>query len=124
MSARKFAAEGAHVRALADAINAEGGHATAHVVDATDERAVNAYVDRVAADAGQIDGVFNGIGGRPVDLGYPEPIATLDIDQFMQPIRIIVGSTYLTSRAAGLHMARQRDQQQSAYPNPTINRRK
>jgi NAD(P)-dependent dehydrogenase (short-subunit alcohol dehydrogenase family) len=76
--ARRFAQEGAHVYAsgrneaalkqLVKEIEAAGGKATAHVVDATDEAAVNAYVHQVAAAAGRIDIVFNGIGGAIVTL--------------------------------------------------------
>lgn len=71
--ARTFAREGAHVwlsgrdeaalGALADAIKADGGTATADVVDATNPHAVSAYVDRVATTTGRIDTVFNAIGG-------------------------------------------------------------
>ncbi|HMR64602.1 MAG TPA: SDR family oxidoreductase, partial [Anaerolineae bacterium] len=65
------------------------------------------YVSRVAEMAGRIDGVFNAIGGRPAELGYPRPVAELPLDEFMLPLNLILGSTYLTSRAAGLQMARQ-----------------
>ncbi len=115
--ARTFAKEGAHVwlsgrnQAALDGIAAQiaagGGTAQVDIVDATDEQAVNAYVDGVMARAGRIDVTFNGIGGRPIDLGYPEPVATLGLDQFFTPLRHILGSMYLTARAAGLHMARQ-----------------
>jgi NAD(P)-dependent dehydrogenase (short-subunit alcohol dehydrogenase family) len=116
-AARTFAAEGAVVHlsarsadaihALADTIRANGGSATAHIVDATDERAVEAYVAQIAAEHGRIDGVFNGIGGRPSELGYPERLSALHIDQFMKPLNIVLGSTFITSRAVGLVMASQ-----------------
>jgi 3-oxoacyl-[acyl-carrier protein] reductase len=117
-AARRFAQEGAHVwisgrdgealERLAHEIRAAGGSVTADAVDATDARAVGAYVDRVAEAAGRIDVVFNAIGGRPADLGYPAPSATQDLAAFLRPIETIVGSQFLTSRAAAVHMARQR----------------
>lgn len=116
-AARKFAQQGAHVwlsgrdaarlQSLADAICADGGSAGVNVVDATDSDAVQAYVERVAAQTGRIDGVFNGIGGRPVDLRYPQPSTTQTLEDFMVPLQRIVGSQFLTSRAAAAQMAKQ-----------------
>lgn len=80
--ARKFAREGARVwlsgrnadalEGLVKQIADEGGSAKADIVDATDPAAVTDYVARIAATAGSIDAVFNAIGGRPAELGYPE----------------------------------------------------
>lgn len=116
-AARKFAAEGAHVwvsgrdttrlNALADEIRVQGGQVAVHPVDATDPDAVQTYVDQVAAEAGQIDGVFNGIGGRPVDLRYPQPSTTQSFEDFMVPLQRIVGSQFLTARSAGAQMQKQ-----------------
>ncbi len=116
-AARKFALEGAHVwlsgrdaarlNPLADEIRAQGGQVTVHPVDATDPDAVQAYVDQVASDAGSIHGVFNGIGGRPVDLRYPQPSTTQSFEDFMVPLQRIVGSQFLTARATGAHMMKQ-----------------
>ena len=115
--ARTFAQGGAKVWLSgrnADALNrvmqgviAQGGAAEMDIVDATDSDAVTAYVNQVAERAGSVDIVFNGIGGRPVDLGYPAPSTTQGIDQFFKPLRIILGSTFLTSRAAAIPMMRQ-----------------
>ena len=114
--ARRFAQEGAtvwisgrHPDALEEleaAIRAAGGTAHAEVVDATDPEAVDAYIGRVAEAAGKLDVVFNAIGGRPVDLGYPQPSTTQDLAAFMLPLQIVLGSQFLTSRAAASHMAR------------------
>lgn len=92
---------------LAAAIAESGGTAHAAEVDAMDAAAVDAYVADVAARAGRVDAVFNGIGARPVDLHYPARIDDLDLDGFLAPLRMIVGSQFLTSRAAGLIMAEQ-----------------
>src|SRR5829696_5421300 len=70
--ARAFAREGANVflagrtkanlNTHAEAIRSHGGTAEAAVVDALDQRAVDAYVDKVAEQAGWIDISFNLIG--------------------------------------------------------------
>jgi NAD(P)-dependent dehydrogenase (short-subunit alcohol dehydrogenase family) len=113
-AAQKFAREGAHVyisgrdaqrlETVAAAIRADGCAVTVDVVDATDPASVDAYVNRVAAQAGHIDGVFNGIGGRPVDLRYPQPSTTQSYEDFMVPMQRIAGSQFLTSRAAAAKM--------------------
>lgn len=92
---------------LAAAIVESGGRAQAAEVDAEDQAAVDAHVAATAASAGRLDAVFNGIGGRPADLAHPRTLVDLDLDGFLRPIARIVGSQYLTSRAAGLVMARQ-----------------
>ena len=116
--AHAFAKEGAHVwlsgrraaelEMLATSIRAAGGKADTAVVDATSPEAVSAYVDQVAAQAGRIDVVLNGIGGRPVDLGYPADSLTTPLEQFMIPLQTVVGSQFLTARAGAAHMAKQR----------------
>ena len=113
----KVAQEGAHVylsgrneaklKEVAGAITAAGGQATVNSVDATDSNAVRAYVYAIAEAAGHIDGVFNGIGGRPIDLAYPEVSTTQSLEHFMIPLQLIVGSQFLTSREVGKHMVKQ-----------------
>ena len=116
-TARALAAEGADVwlsgrradalEALRHEIEADGGRAHADVVDATEAHAVSVYVDRVAAEAGRVDAVFNAIGLPPAELGYPERSTTQGLERFLRPLQVIVGSSFLTARAAGAHMARQ-----------------
>lgn len=115
--AKTFAREGAHVwlsgrdvtalEGLVAEIKAAGGNARCDIVDATDEAAVTAYVTRVAGTAGRIDVVFNAIGGRPADLGYPEEATVSTVEQFMRPLNVIVGSTFLTSKVVGAKMIEQ-----------------
>ncbi|MBC8163847.1 MAG: SDR family oxidoreductase [Roseiflexaceae bacterium] len=115
--ARAFAREGAHVfvsgrnagtlEALVGEIRAAGGTATAEVVDATDANAVQAYVDQVAAHAGHIDATFNAIGLPPPELDYPALSTEQSLEGFLKPSRVILGSTFLTSRTVGAHMMRQ-----------------
>src|SRR5262245_44832535 len=111
---RRFAAEGATVFAsardelavkqLVEEITATGAVAHGERVDATDASEVDAYVDRIASTAGSVDVVFNGIGGRPSDLGYPAHSPDLSLDDFVQPIRLVVGSQFLTARSAARRM--------------------
>ncbi|GAB4523173.1 MAG: SDR family oxidoreductase [Anaerolineae bacterium] len=113
-AAHKFATEGATVwisgrneerlDELAERIHRDGGSAHYHTLDATDPDAVQRYVADVAAQAGNIHGVFNGIGGRPVELGYPEPSATTSAEHFMLPFEVIVKSQFLTAREAAKYM--------------------
>lgn len=115
-TARTFAREGAHVwisgrdaarlAALADQIKADGGQADWEVVDAADQVSVDGYVNRLAGKT-QLDVVFNGIGARPATLSYPAPVEKLDMENFMKPFTLILGSQYLTARAAGLQMVKQ-----------------
>jgi NAD(P)-dependent dehydrogenase (short-subunit alcohol dehydrogenase family) len=104
----------AAVKEAVDSILALGVAAdvvTGDVVDATDQAAVDSYVDRVAADLGtrgeRIDGTFNAIGATPTELGYPAVSTDLDLDTFLKPVHHILGSTFLTSRSVARHMARQ-----------------
>jgi NAD(P)-dependent dehydrogenase (short-subunit alcohol dehydrogenase family) len=112
--ARRFAAEGATtwlsarddstVQGIAGELSASGYRAYAERVDATDAKEIDAYLDDIAADAGGIDCVFNGIGGRPVDLGYPARSTEQTLENFLTPMRVIVGSQFLTARSAARHM--------------------
>jgi NAD(P)-dependent dehydrogenase (short-subunit alcohol dehydrogenase family) len=95
------------LEALARDIRDDGGQVEIAVVDAIDADAVEAYVASVVKQTGNIDIVFNGIGGRPVDLGYPQSSADQPMSDFLKPLQTIVGSTFLTSRAAAKHMAAQ-----------------
>lgn len=113
-AARKFAKEGANVwisgcdferlEKIADEIRAEGGQAISHVVDATNPEAVAEYVSKVAEQTNTIHGVFNGIGGHPNTLGYPEVSATTTLDNFMLPFERIVASQFLTARETAKYM--------------------
>jgi 3-oxoacyl-[acyl-carrier protein] reductase len=107
---RTFAREGAQVflagrtqaklDKLADEIRAQGGVADSAVVDALDEQAVDAYVDKVAAQAGAIDISFNVIGYGDVQ----KPLMELSVADFLQPITNAMQTQFLTTRAAARHM--------------------
>jgi len=114
--ARACAREGAHVwlsgrnastlEALASSTEADGVKATPDVVDALDQAAVETYVNRVVETVGGIDAVFNAIGLSPAELGYPAPSTTQDLEMFLEPARVIVGSTFVTARVAAVPMMR------------------
>lgn len=111
--ARAFAREGARVEvasrslaaaeALAAEIDAGGGAAGAHQVDALDEDAVRAFVDGVATARGSVDVSFNLISVGDVQ---GTPLVEMDWQPFATPIERAVRSTFNTVKAAAPHMAR------------------
>jgi len=113
--ARGFAREGATVHLagrtpatlerVAEDIHAAGGTAMTAQVDALDGAAVDAFADAVAADAGSLDISINLISVGDVQ---GTPLAEMTLDDFEQPIRNALRSTFLTSRAAARHMIQQR----------------
>lgn len=112
--ARAFAREGAKVflagrtqttlDQVANDIRAHGGSAEVSVVDALDERAVDAFVDSVAAQTGRIDISFNVISYRDVQ----QPLMALSVDDFLQPILTATRTQFLTTQAAARHMIKQK----------------
>ena len=105
----------AAVKEAVDSVLALGGVApervVGDVVDATDQAAVDSYVDRIAADLAargeRIDGTFNAIGATPAELGYPAVSTDLDVETFLKPLHHILGSTFLTSRSVARHLVRE-----------------
>ncbi len=108
--ARAFAREGARVflagrtkaklELVADDIRSRGGQADTAVLDALDEKAVDAFVDAVAARAGYVDISFNVIGYDDVQ----KPLMELSVDDFLQPITHAMRTQFVTTRAAARHM--------------------
>lgn len=115
--ARAFAREGAKLflcgrsRGKVDAVAADivrhGGVAEAAEVDALDERAVEEYIDSVAARAGAIDISFCAIG---VSGAMPQrvPLMELSAEQFALPIASYTRANFLTARAAARRMVARR----------------
>ena len=66
-------------------------------LDATDQKAVNAFVDSVVAQAGRIDISCNVIGVGDVQ----KPLLELSVADFLQPIEIAMRTQFVTSSAAG-----------------------
>jgi 3-oxoacyl-[acyl-carrier protein] reductase len=88
-------------------IHQEGGVAYAAEVDALDEQAVNAYLDRVAQEGGSIDILLNVIGPQPKDYGNGTSTLELPLEQYLLPLTTLVPSQFITARAAARHMVRQ-----------------
>jgi 3-oxoacyl-[acyl-carrier protein] reductase len=85
---------------VADEIHSNGGEADTAVIDATNEQAIDEYVDAVVEEAGRVDISFNLIGYGDVQ----EPLAEISVDNFMQPITTATRTQFLTTRAAARHM--------------------
>lgn len=112
--ARTFAREGATLflagrtrepleRVAADIASA-GGRAEVAVLDALDERAVDAHADAVAAQAGTLDVSFNLIT-RGDSQGTP--LVDMATDRFLHAITTGVTTAFVTARAAARHMVPQ-----------------
>lgn len=116
-AAKEFAAQGATVFLSGHTLNAveqvaadihqDGGVAYAAQVDALDEQAVNAYLDRVAQEAGSIDILLNVMGPQPKDYGNSTNTMELSLEQFLLPLTTLVPSQFITARAAAVHMVQQ-----------------
>jgi NAD(P)-dependent dehydrogenase (short-subunit alcohol dehydrogenase family) len=89
---------------LRDEIRSRGCDVTAYVVDATDEDQVASFLYSAATENERLDAVFNAIGVDPVAAGYGSRSIDLTFDQFMAPLRTIVGSQFITARAAAQMM--------------------
>ena len=112
--ARAFAREGAIVHLagrtaeklekVAAAVRSRGGEAYVSELDATNEQAVDRFVDSVAERAGRIDISFNLIALGDVQ----QPLTEISVENFLQPISIAMRSHFLTGRAAARYMMKQR----------------
>jgi 3-oxoacyl-[acyl-carrier protein] reductase len=108
--ARVFAREGARVYlagrtrekldTVAGEIRSHGGVAETAVVDALDEKAVDAYVASVVKQAGYLDISFNLISYGDVQ----QPLTELSVDDFARPITTAMRTHFLTTRAAARYM--------------------
>ena len=116
--AREFAREGAavflsgrhlaSVENVAKAIRGAKGTAEAAEVDALDEQAVTAYLERVAQAGGSIDILLNVVGPQPKDYGNATSTMELPLEQYLLPLTTLVPSQFITARAAARHMIRQK----------------
>jgi 3-oxoacyl-[acyl-carrier protein] reductase len=112
--ARAFAHEGARVHLagrtletlelVTDSIRADGGSAETVVVDALDERAVDAHADAVVAKHGSLDISFNLISHGDVQ---GTPLAEMSLADFEQPVVTALRTMFITTRAAARHMIHQ-----------------
>ena len=116
--AKEFAAQGATVflsgrrlapvEEVAQEIHQDGGIAYVAQVDALDEQAVQAYLDRVVQEAGSIDILMNVMGPQPKDYSNGANTLELPLEHFLLPLSTLVPSQFITARAAARHMVRQR----------------
>ncbi|HWB26020.1 MAG TPA: SDR family oxidoreductase [Chitinophagaceae bacterium] len=92
------------VKALAQEIKSNGGIAEAAKVDALNEAEIDAFLQKVTADNGKLDVVFNGIAVEYSEMGGRPPTTVATLQQFLAPVQKICGSQFLTARAAAKYM--------------------
>ena len=116
--AKEFAAEGTEVflsgrtkssvEAVANEIVAKGGNAHVAAIDATDDAAVNQYIEAIVKQMGKIDIIVDVAGPLAKEYGNGKLAVDLPIDQFMVPLATMVKSRFITARAAARQMIKQR----------------
>ncbi len=89
---------------VAAEIRSKGGKVETAVVDALDEKAVNAFVDSVVRQAEQIDISFNVIGVGDIQ----KPLEEITVDEFLQPIINSMRTHFITDKAALPHMIKRK----------------
>lgn len=89
---------------LAKRIKSDGGWVETERVDAMNEGEIDAYLSKITSETGCLDVVFNGIGIRPSEFSYGVSTLQLSLDHFMEPLRVHLGSQFLTARTAAKYM--------------------
>jgi NAD(P)-dependent dehydrogenase (short-subunit alcohol dehydrogenase family) len=92
------------VQKIADEILAAGGRVEVDEVDAFNEDAIRAHLERVVQKAGKVDISFNAAG---VDVVQNLPLTDLTVDDFVRPVTLTMQTRFLTAVAAGKVMMRQ-----------------
>lgn len=113
--AQRFALAGAEVHlvgrtrsklaAVANEIEAAGGHAEVMELDALDERAVCEHANDIATRAGRIDIAFNAVGVSHVQ---GVPLAELAVEDYWLPVQVYARTHFITAKAVAPHMAKRR----------------
>jgi 3-oxoacyl-[acyl-carrier protein] reductase len=113
--ARAFAGAGARVfltgrsagslQKVAEEIRGDGGKAEVAVVDAFDEAAVTAHLEKMVKETGSVDISFNAVG---FDLIQNIPLTEMSLHDFVQPVTLTVQTRFLTAKAAAKVMMKQR----------------
>ncbi len=86
---------------MAEDIRADGGKAEVAVLDALDEKQVDAHADGVASGSGSLDISMNVIT-HPATHGTP--LWEMKVDDFMDSIDVAARTTFITARAATRNM--------------------
>ncbi|WFE89797.1 SDR family NAD(P)-dependent oxidoreductase [Roseibium porphyridii] len=102
--ADRFEAEGASVFRASNG-PVDGSTPKSAQVDATDEVAVDAYLDQVAEEQGSIDVVVNMAGVAPASYNHGKPAAEVTHEQFMMPLAVDTASQFITAKSAYRHMS-------------------
>jgi NAD(P)-dependent dehydrogenase (short-subunit alcohol dehydrogenase family) len=89
---------------VAAGIAAAGGRAEVAVLDALDERAVDAHADEVAARAGSVDISFNLVTRGDVQ---GTPLVEMALPDYVRAITDGTATAFITARAAARHMVPQ-----------------
>lgn len=89
---------------IAGEIRAAGGKAEVAVVDALDEEAVNRHLDKLVQQAGTIDISFNATG---TDVVQNIPLTSMTVNDFINPITLMMQTRFITAVAAGKIMMKQ-----------------
>lgn len=92
------------VQQTAAAIVATGGNAEAALLDALDEKAVEAHLKNLLQQAGTVDITFNAIGLQDVQ---NVPLVLLSLEEYTRPVDIAMKSQFITCTAAGRAMIKQ-----------------
>jgi NAD(P)-dependent dehydrogenase (short-subunit alcohol dehydrogenase family) len=92
------------MEAVAADIKAAGGSAEVAVLDATDQRAVDAHLEAVAAGAGSVDVSLNLISRGDVQR---TPLVDMTTDDLLRAVVTGLQSNFLTAWAAACRMTRQ-----------------
>lgn len=89
---------------VANDIMASGGRAEVAQVDALDEKSINSHLEKVVQQAGTVDVSFNATGTNVVQ---NIPLTTMTVDDFINPITLMMQTRFLTGIAAGKIMMKQ-----------------
>jgi 3-oxoacyl-[acyl-carrier protein] reductase len=93
------------LKKVAEQIHASGGLAEADEVDASDQAAIHAHINKVVQRAGTVDISFNLTGTEVVQ---NIPLIDISVNDFMQPITISMQTRFLTAVAAAKVMMKQK----------------
>lgn len=114
--ATAFAREGAQIfltgrtpvklETIAGDVLAAGGSIETVVLDALDERAVEAHLNEIVRKTGKIDISFNAIG-LPQKGIQGTALTKLSVEDFMRPLNAYLKAHFITAKAAGRRMVTQ-----------------